>query len=168
MPASSRDRFYSAPPATHNLGMGYVWSANAVITGSANPVTGAWVPASANADGYLNVNLGGIAFSGQINVDDVAVTGGYLGITGGVVNSGNYGFNNLAITGSAATIPASAWSWSIYVESGVASVNGVTYNTFETLAGGGYDGMKRLSSAINVGCTGTAAAPCRVLLSWEL
>jgi hypothetical protein len=166
---TQRDRYYSAPPATHNVGMGYVWSPTAVITGSANPVTGAWIPASATADGALNVNIASVIFSGELNVENnVSITGQTVPVNvTGLVNSGNYNFFNSSITGSETQIPVGAWSWSVYVESGTAFVNGVNYNTFETVMGGGYDGMKRLSSAINVGCTGSAAAPCRVILNWE-
>lgn len=129
--------------------------------------------------GISGLLAGGInvAVTGTASVNSQVANALASGISGqlagtinvsGNLNTGAFGFNSSAITGSQTTIPAGSWSYSVYVESGVASVNGITYNTFETIAGGGYDGQKRLSSAINVGCTGSAAAPCRVLLSWEL
>lgn len=47
----------------------YVWSDTAVITGSANPITGAWVPTSANPDGSINVTVSGLAFSGSLEIN---------------------------------------------------------------------------------------------------
>lgn len=166
MSISPRNRYFTSPPDQHSQTFIRGWSDSATNTGIPG-YTGLWTPIAVDPSGRLLVAIDNVSFSGQVNVDDVRITGGYVGITGGIVNSGNYGFFSTAITGSQTGIPAGAWSWSAYVESGVASINGITYNTFESLAGGGYDGMKRLSSTINVGCTGTAAAPCRVILNWE-
>lgn len=75
--AGPRDRFYSAPPATHNVGMQYAWSPSATQTGGANTVTGNWQPVTADSNGNLNVAIaGGVSISGaSISIDAVAVTG---------------------------------------------------------------------------------------------
>jgi hypothetical protein len=165
---SARNRYWSAPPAVHNNSMSHGWSETTVFDNPA-PTTGAWTPLAVDPSGYLKVSIAGASFSGDLNIENnVSITGQTIPVNvTGLVNSGNYGFFNSSITGSETQIPVGAWSWSVYVESGTAFVNGVNYNTFETVMGGGYDGMKRLSSAINVGCTGSAAAPCRVILNWE-
>lgn len=194
-PSSSARYFTQLYGTQHGApSFGYIWDAavewndtqGLLHTGAMRPIT---------PQDFANVTISGLSFTGQLSIDDsIGITGGYLGITGtanvnsvisnallsgisgqlagsinvtGVTNSGNYGFQNSAITGSQTQVPVGAWSWSVYVESGVGFVNGVPYNTFETIAGGGYDGQKRLSTAINVGCTGTAANPSRVLISWE-
>jgi hypothetical protein len=168
MAITPRNRYYTSPPDQHSQTFIRGWSDSATNTGIPGQ-TGLWTPIAVDPSGRLLVAIDNVSFSGDINVENnVSITGQTIPVNvTGVINSGSYSFNNAAITGSQTGIPAGSASWSLYVESGFAFVNGILYNTFETLAGGGYNGVRTLSSAINVGCTGTASAPSRVLLSWE-
>lgn len=139
-------------------------------------MTASGVRYEASISGQLTAGIN-VAVTGTANVNSVISNALSSGISGqlagplnvtGVTNTGSYSFVNSGITGSQGFIPAGVTSWSAYVESGVASINGITYNTFESIMGGGYDGQKKLGSPIVVGCTGTAAAPCRLILNWEV
>lgn len=161
------------------------WANDATSTGvNGGLTTGLWMPCALDESGRMLVSIGNAVFSGQISIDtdvlesmtasgvryEASISGqlaGPLNVTG-VTNTGSYSFVSSGITGSQGEIPLGAMSWSAYVESGVASINGITYNTFESIMGGGYDGQKKLRSPITVGCTGTAAAPCRLILNWEV
>lgn len=106
--------------------------------------------------------------------DEIAVISGSAGyITGawrpitatdiGAANSPEqFSFNIQALTSGQLTVPAGSRSYSITVQSGNASINGVSVS-----AGISFDGGKLgnfvLGSAINVGCTGG-----RVLMTWEV
>lgn len=48
-----RARYYSAPPHIHNVAIQYGWSESATQTGSANTVTGNYVPLAVNESGVL-------------------------------------------------------------------------------------------------------------------
>lgn len=50
---TARNRFWSAPPAVHNANMIHGYSETAQITGSANTITGAWIPLAVNESGVL-------------------------------------------------------------------------------------------------------------------
>lgn len=67
-----RDRYYSAPPSTHNVANQYVWDENAVISGNNPPLTGAWRALNVDDFGF-NINVtGGLV----VNTNpSVAVTG---------------------------------------------------------------------------------------------
>jgi len=103
MPASSRDRFYSAPPASHNLAMQYGWSPTAAWTGN-NGVTGNWVPLAVDASGFIQATIANAAFSGELNVDIppvTAVTGINNGnISGYAIQSGMLQTNGVAVVTS--------------------------------------------------------------------
>lgn len=80
--SSSRDRFYSAPPATHNVSMEYGWSPAATQTGGANTVTGNWMPLQLDSNGNLAVAIaGGVTISGG-SVPIQAISG-FVNVLGG-------------------------------------------------------------------------------------
>lgn len=151
---------HAAPAFQYLFDSGIVWNeTNGTLrTGAMRPVT---------PSDFANVTISGLSFTGQLAIDDQIGITGVVNVTG-VTNTGSYSFVSSGITGSQGFIPVGAMSWSAYVESGNASINGITYNTFESIMGGGYDGQKKLGSPIVVGCTGSAAAPCRLILNWEV
>jgi len=151
---------HAAPAFQYIFDSSVVWNeTNGTLrTGAMRPVT---------PQDFANVTVSGLVFSGQLAIDDQIGITGVVSVTG-TTNTGSYSFVSSGITGSQGEIPLGAMSWSAYVESGNASINGITYNTFESIMGGGYDGQKKLGAPIVVGCTGTAAAPCRLILNWEV
>ncbi len=169
-----RDRFYSAPPQTHNVSMGYGWSPNSTGAGG---ITGIWQPVQLGSDGSIivalnsGISVGNISVSG-ITIDDssvvYAVSSGnaYLASISGA-SQGAYSPNWAIITGGQTTIPVNAKSYSIAVESGYAFVNGNLFNAGSSIDGGAYNGSFRLSTAIAVGTTGSAADPSRVIVYYE-
>lgn len=105
-----RDRYYSAPPATHNVATQYIWDSNAIITGNSPATSGCWRPlqntdfaASINLTGGLTVNTNpSIAVTGNPDMRvsnmpyQIGITGdinatGILGISGGVNMVGQVG-----------------------------------------------------------------------------
>lgn len=63
----------------------YGWSDDAVITGSANLITGAFLPMALDASGFVKVSIANATFSGEINVDvpnTSAQPSGYANQTG--------------------------------------------------------------------------------------
>lgn len=96
-----RDRYYSAPPATHNIAMQYIWDENAVITGNFPYTTGCY-RALNPTDFAATINISGSGF--QVNVpSSVAVTGNpsvtvsnmpyEIGISGVINTSGILGIS---------------------------------------------------------------------------
>lgn len=95
-----RDRYYSAPPLTHNIAIQYIWDENAVISGNNPPLTGAWRALNVDDFGF-NINVtGGLV----VNTNpSVAVTGNpsmtvsnmpyEIGITGIINASGILGIS---------------------------------------------------------------------------
>jgi hypothetical protein len=77
--------------------------------------------------------------------------------------STTYRLFSTSITVAQTGIPTGAYQWSVMVQSGVAYVNGAPIFAVSTVNGGGYDGGKRLSTPIIVGCTGG-----RALVTWEM
>lgn len=153
---SQKDRYYSAPPATHNVSMMYGYSPTAYWTGN-NGVTGNWVAANFDPSGRLNVNIAGASFTGELSLDEaISVTGQYTFAS------------PVLITGSQTQIPAGAKSWSVSIISGFAFINGTgPIYSYANLNGGGYTANSSLTTAINIGCTGTASDPSQVLVMWE-
>ncbi len=93
------------------------------------------------------------SISGNTNIIATGEIGSYSSVLTGVT-SGQF------------QIPIGTRSYSILVESGFAYVNGFLCNSNYSLNGGGYPG--RISSNImNIGCTGTAAIPARVIIYYE-
>ena len=99
MSTSFKNRFYSAPPTSQNVQMGYAYGAQSVVTGANLNVTGNWVPMNTDAQGNLNVAVaGGLTFTGTVAVPAntfitgnpfvqilgpvSAINGGFIGITG--------------------------------------------------------------------------------------
>ncbi len=175
MPAASyRDRYFSAPPQTHNVSMGYGWSPNATGVGG---ITGIWQPIPLGSDGSLivalnsGISIGSISVSG-LTIDNTSVvnaltTGNaYLASISGA-SQGTYSPNFAIITGSQTTIPVNTKSYSIAVESGYAFINGNLFNAGSSIDGGSYNGSFRLSTAIAVGATGDVANPSRVIVYYE-
>lgn len=84
-----RDRAYSSL-VQHNVAGIYAFSPEYVNTGNGagNPVTGNFIPLSADANGYLNVNAG-LQFTGTLsaNVDNIAVTGGSITVYAATSNA---------------------------------------------------------------------------------
>lgn len=96
---SFKDRYYSAPPSTHNIAAQYIFDANAVNTGALPPTTGNW-RALVPTDFASTINVSGSGF--QVNVpSSVAITGNpsvnisnqiyQIGITGDVNATGILG-----------------------------------------------------------------------------
>ena len=68
-----RNRYYSAPPATHNVAAQYIFDSNAVNTGCLPPLTGVWRPI-VPTDFASTISVSGSGF--QVNVpSSVAITG---------------------------------------------------------------------------------------------
>lgn len=70
MPTTQRNRMFSSIQNTdkNHGSFGYSWSDNSVITGSANFITGAWVPLTADASGRLLVAIGDANITGNLSV----------------------------------------------------------------------------------------------------
>lgn len=104
-----RDRYYSAPPATHNIAMQYIWDENAVITGNFPYTTGCY-RALNPTDFAATINISGSGF--QVNApSSVAVTGNpsvtvsnipyQIGISGDINTTGTLAANgSLSLEGS--------------------------------------------------------------------
>lgn len=93
---TEKDRFYSRPPAQANVGFMYGWSPEAVSTGTANSVTGNWMPAQFDGSGNLKVALNGAVFTGSLSIDDtIGITGGFINvnITGQTITLGVTGID---------------------------------------------------------------------------
>lgn len=103
---TEKDRYYSRPPTQNNVGFMYGWSSDAVSTGTANSVTGNWMPAQFDGSGNLKVALNGAVFTGSLSIDDtIGVTGGFVNvnITGQTIPLNVTGRLNVNITGQ--TVP---------------------------------------------------------------
>lgn len=121
-----RDRYYSAPPATQNIAVQYIWDAYAVITGNQPPTSGAYRPL-VPTDFASTINVSGSGF--QVNVpSSVAVTGNpsvtisnpsyQVGITG-----------NVASTGTLAAVGTFTLDGSVGI-SGKVDILGSTYTSY--------------------------------------
>lgn len=117
---TERDRYYSAPPSTHNIANQYIWDGNAVITGSNPTITGVWRPvlstdlaANINVTGGLTVQTNpSVAITGNPSVYvsnmpyKIGITGdinatGVMGITGDVNLVGQVGISgSVVVAGS--------------------------------------------------------------------
>ncbi len=118
-----KDRYYSAPPSTHNIAAQYIFDQGAVITGITNPITGCWraaqpsdFAASINVTGGLSVNSSpSVAITGNPNVTvsnfpyQFGITGninatGIMGISGDIGLVGSVGITgDVTIAGSTYT-----------------------------------------------------------------
>lgn len=85
-----------------------------------------------------------------------------------ILGSTTYTPSLSVLTGSQIQIPVGVRSASVAVNSGYAVVNGTSIPQGVTLNFGGYNGCPTLSTAINVGSTGSAASPSNVLVMWEV
>jgi hypothetical protein len=174
---TERNRYYSAPPSTHNVATQYIWDSNAVITGTLNPITGCFRPleptdlsANVEVSGGLSINVGAVAITGnpEVRVSNAINTTGSITLDGSISISGDvsiatktYTSYISGVTSGQLTIGAGALSWSVAVESGSAYLNGLLLNEGSALNGGGY-GQYTSNTVYNIGCTGG-----RTLVVWE-
>ena len=87
-PSTAASRFFSAPPGTHNVTMGYLWDQDAVMSGStaSSMRTGAW--RAITPEDFSDINISGV----NISVGAVAVTGSpTVVVTAPIVISGMVG-----------------------------------------------------------------------------
>lgn len=134
------NRLYSVPINDHRAAPAfiYLYDPQALITGTNGAiVTGAQRPLT-TIDFYSAIT-GGI---------------GSIVVTGILDFSTTYTPTFLAITGSQIQIPTGVKSYSIFVESGGAYINGVLFNASHAFEGGGYNGQAYSTQIINIGCTG--------------
>lgn len=142
------------------------WTTGTILIGNQGPiaVSGAFQAnvTTSNTDvvGALttgNAFLAGISGQLATNIDAPVV-----------INSGTYTPSLYIITGSQMQIPAGVRSASVTVVSGSAFVNAVgPFMAGFSMGFGGYDGRFLMSTAVNVGCTGSAATPCQTVVMWE-
>ncbi len=132
-----RDRYYSAPPSVHNVGMQYGWSALATQTGSANTVSGNWTPLQLDSSGNLSVTLagssssaGGLVIQGG-NTIPVFVSGS-LNFTGQITTNATGVF-----TPDNSAVVAAVGSGNAYL----ASISGKIANGIAITGGGGTNPM---------------------------
>jgi hypothetical protein len=151
---------YTQDTVSASISGGYVGITGAPVV----TITGVLATSTSVTVGNVAVTGGSIQTitTGSLNVTmgNVAVTGGNINVA---VTGASIGFNLTSMTSGQVQIPAGAISWFIAIESGQSYINGVYVNAQQSLNGLGYDGHQKLSSAINVGCTGG-----RVLVSWEI
>lgn len=95
MPSSSRDRSYSSPPAQHNIAAQYGWSPDFVQTGSANSVTGNWIPQTVDSSGFLKVVIVSGGSTTNVDVSGLSLSVGAVNLTGTnvVTTTGNQPVN---------------------------------------------------------------------------
>lgn len=153
MSVTPRNRDYTTPPDQHSQVFLRGWANDATNTGiGGGLITGLWRPVALDPSGRLLTSIDNISLSGaEINV----------------VDSGIYTDTFTSITGSQTQIPVGVKAWSILVESGYAYVNGTLLNAYVSMAGGALGGGYLSTTTINVGTTGTAADPSRVVISYE-
>ena len=72
---TEKDRYYSRPPQTHNVSMGYGYSSTAVATGAAGPTTGNWIPFTIDAMGNVQVAIAGSISVSGVTIDQSIVEG---------------------------------------------------------------------------------------------
>jgi len=146
----ARDRFYSSPPASHSLGMAYVWSPTAEQTGGANIVTGNWLPISATPDGAINVNAG-LQFTGALNatINSVAVTGGSITVN----NTAPIPISGVVFTVVTGAVSASFDTAPIVNSQGTGNARLLTDNLLLSGISG------QLGGTLNVSVTNTAPMP---------
>lgn len=178
-----RNRYYSAPPATHNVAAQYIFDSNAVNTGCLPPLTGVWRPIvptdfastiSVAITGNPSMTVSNMPY--EIGISGAVNATGILGISGDVNMVGQVGISGKVdilgstytsylsgITSGSTIIPTGSKSWSIAVESGSCYFNQTLLNAGTSLNGGGYDGRYTLGTAISVGCTGG-----RTIVMWDL
>lgn len=143
MESDLRFRTFSAPFNINKAAPAFLYAMDlnrVVVDDAGNSTTGAMVPIAVNESGSINFVKQESTYQPYFN----------------------------AITGSQLEIPAGALSWSVYVDSGIAFVNGVQLDAFLTLQGGGYGKETKLNSPIVVGCTGSASFPSRAIINWEV
>ena len=173
------NRLWSSAPNDNRTApsLPYIYDPNAVNNGVVPPITGNWRP-------YCTTDIGSVSISG-LSITSVAVTGGsiaisnpVLAVTGALsasinavavtgnpnvtIDTGSFLPSFSAITNGQMQIPVGARQYSVAVESGSAYINGMLINAQTIINGGGYDGRRTLSSAINVGCTGG-----RIIVTYE-
>lgn len=123
-------RTYSAPPASHNLGMGYLFDPDYVTAG----LTGQWRPMLPSDFAIISIT----------------------GVTA-IITGGTYQTTQMTLTGSQAIVPVGMKSVSVAVQSGTAYVNSIPWNAGTVLNMGGYDGRYLSAIAYAVGITGGRA-----------
>ena len=85
MSIGPRNRDYTQPVDMHQQVFLRGWADNGTNTGIPG-TTGLWRALALDQSGRMQVAIDNVTFSGQINVDDVQVTGGYIAVTGGTIN----------------------------------------------------------------------------------
>lgn len=166
---TERNRYYSAPPSTHNIAATYIWDGTSVITGCFPPITGCFRPAepsdfaaSISGSGGMSVNVSAVAITGNPNVT-VSNFPYEMGITGDVnIANKTYTTYISGVTSGSVLIPTGTLSWSVAVESGSAYINNLLLNEGSSFNGGGY-GNYFSNTPLNIGCTGG-----RTLIMWEV
>lgn len=169
-------RVYSQPFNTSNgtTAFNQLYDANWVWSNGAASVTGAWRPffpsdfASNISISGVEIVVGNVGITGAVAIASFPSTGASAAVTGTVALSQatftpTFGF----ATGSQVVIPAGARAYSVWIESGSASIGGTVYNVGTSIAGGGYPNFT-LSASLGVGCTGSAASPCRLNYNYEV
>lgn len=120
-----KDRYYSAPPSTHNIAAQYIFDQSAVITGITNPISGAWRPlipsdlaATINVSGGMTVNSNpSVAITGNPSVQ-ISNFPYQFGITGNINATGIMGISgDIGLVGSVGI-------------TGDVTIAGSTYNSF--------------------------------------
>jgi len=145
---SSRDRFYAAPPQAHSIAMQYGWSPTATTPGMPT-TTGLWTPLSVNPDGTLNINLSGIAFSGELNVENnVSITGQTIPL----YVTGNFS-NPIGVTGINLDAP-SGYTGGRFLSVGGRAVNSDTFMPQYTSGGNAETNFDKDNGGllVNQGC----------------
>lgn len=130
----------------------------ATVAVTSFPVTG---PAAAISGSVVITNSAPIAVSGALSIAPST------GVS--TVNLNQAGFTPTFgfITSGQVSIPTGTRAYSIWIESGNASIAGIVYNLGTSIAGGGYPNYT-LSTAFGVGCSGTTGSPCRINYNYEV
>lgn len=120
-----KDRYYSAPPSTHNVAAQYIFDANAVNTGAQPPTTGNWRPI-VPTDFVSTINVSGSGF--QVNVpSSVAITGNpSVTVSNQIYQVGISG--NVGATGSLAAVGSFTLNGDVGI-SGKVDILGSTYTS---------------------------------------
>ena len=121
-----KDRYYSAPPSTHNVAAQYIFDANAVNTGCLPPLTGVWRPI-VPTDFASTINVSGSGF--QVNApSSVAITGNpSVTVSNQIYQVGISG--NVGATGSLAAVGSFTLNGDVGI-TGDVSIAGSTYKPF--------------------------------------
>lgn len=143
-----KDRYYSAPPSTHNIAAQYIFDQGAVITGITNPISGAWRPlipsdlaATINVSGGMTVNSNpSVAITGNpdVQISNFSVLGDKIDILSGLLaqQSRLTDIQPVSVVNS----PYQVGITGILSTSGsLALVGGVSITGESTIAGGTYN-----------------------------